>query len=261
MADETTREPGMTRRCLLRCAGGLAVGTAALAAGGGRGVLPAAEAAVVAVPWPYKKLDPEQVAALAYDNYLQRLCMNTVVMALVTPLRASVGEPWTSFPAESFVWGHGGVVGWGTMCGTLLGASVVANLVCGPGPLKGGELVVNDLAHFYGENDMPIYRPPKPRIAQAPVPSKSDSPLCHLSVGRWMKKANHGFYSAERKDRCARVSATVAGQTARWLNDWSEGKFKSQHSFQTVLYDITSQDNCTACHRAPVPDAVTTGNP
>jgi hypothetical protein len=261
MADEARPEAGMTRRCLLRCAGGVAVGTAALAVAGGPSVLPVAQAKESPTPWPYKKLDPAEVAAIAYERYPSGLCMNSVVAALITPLRASVGEPYASFPADAFVWGHGGVVGWGTMCGTILGASVVANLVCGPGPLKGGELVVNELVHFYAESVLPTWVPPKPRVAAPPLPAKPGSPLCHISVGTWMKKANHGFFSPERKDRCARVAASVAAQTARYLNDWSEGKFKPQHKFQTVLYDVTSQDNCAACHRGEAPEAVTTGNP
>ena len=62
-----------------------------------------------------------------------------------------IGEPYTSFPVESFVWGHGGVVGWGTMCGTMLGAAVAANLIAGPGVNKTGERITNEVIHYYSK--------------------------------------------------------------------------------------------------------------
>jgi hypothetical protein len=261
MGDDTRADATMTRRCLLGCAGKLAAGTAALALGGGSGILPAAAAKEAPTPWPYRKLDPEQVGALTYDRWYTGLCMNAVLTGLVTPLRASVGEPWASFPVDAFVWGHGGVVGWGTMCGSILGASVAANLVCGAGPMRGGEQVVNELVHFYAETELPTFKPGTPRLAAVPAPSRSESPLCHVSVGKWMKKTNRGFLSPERRDRCARLSANVAMQTARYLNAFAEGTFKPQHRFPVVLHDITAQANCTECHRGTVPEPATTGNP
>ena len=261
MGDATRADATMTRRCLLGCAGKLAVGTAALAVGGGSGVLAAAPAKEVPTPWPYRKIDPEAAAAIAYDRWYTGLCMNAVLTGLVTPLRASVGEPWASFPADAFVWGHGGVVGWGTMCGSILGASVVANLVCGAGPMRGGEQVVNELVHFYADTELPTFRPKNPRIAAAPPLSRSDSPLCHVSVGKWMKKTQRGFHSPERRDRCARVSATVAMQTARYLNEFADGKFKPRHKFPVALHAITAQGNCAECHSGAVPEPGTMGNP
>ena len=42
------------------------------------------------------------------------------------------------------------------------------------------------------------------------VQTVSNSPLCHVSVGKWMKKSGYALGSPERKDRCARVTASVA---------------------------------------------------
>jgi hypothetical protein len=256
-------EPGatMTRRGLLGCAGKLAVGSVALAAGGGPGLLASAQAKATPAPWPYKKLDPEEVGEITYGQWYSGFCMNAVLTGLLEPLRRSVGEPYASFPLESFVWGHGGVVGWGTMCGTLLGATMATNLVCGQGVAKDGEQVANEVIHYYASTELPTYAPRTPKLAAVPPTSNANSPLCHLSVGKWMKKADRGFFSPERKDRCARLAANVAMQTARHLNDWSEGKFKAQHRLPALAYDITAQHNCIECHRDAVPRPNLSGNP
>ncbi len=251
---------GLSRRGLLRGAGRLAVGTAAAAAGGAT-LLPRAEAKSVPLPWPYRKLDPAEVGEITYKQWYVGLCANAVLTGLLTPLRRSVGEPYLSFPVDAFVWGHGGVVGWGTTCGTMLGAACAANLIAGPGVLKGGEQIANEVIHFYAATDLPAFKPKVAKL-QADVPtSRSDSPLCHISVGRWMKKTNHGFWSPERKERCARLAADVAMQTARHLDDWSDGKFKAEHPMPALAYHMTAQHNCADCHGGSVPEVITTGNP
>jgi hypothetical protein len=262
MDDDEKLHPKTTRRSLLTSAGRLAVGTAALAvSGGGAGLLATAAARETKLPWPYKKLNPDEVGEITYDRWYTGLCTNAVLTGIFTPLRKSVGEPYTSFPVDSFVWGHGGVVGWGTMCGTMLGASIASNLICGPGVAKGGEQVANEVIHFYAGNDLPTFKPRSPKIAADIPTSRSDSPLCHVSVGTWMKKAQRGFWSAERKERCARLAANVAIQTAKHLNDWADGKFKAEHVLPALTYDITAQHNCADCHGENVPTPVTIDNP
>lgn len=248
----------ISRRGLL---GRFAIGTAALGAGGSALVPSRAEAKEAPLPWPYKKLNLEEVGEIAYNGWYSGLCMNAVLSGIMVPLRKSVGEPYTSFPLDSFVWGHGGVVGWGTMCGTMIGASVAANLICGPGVWKGGEQVANEVIHYYADTQLPVYKPKQPKVAAAIATSKSNSPLCHVSVNRWMEKTDHGFWSPERKDRCARLAADIAMKTAALLNDYSEGKFKSAHPMPAMTYNVTAQHNCNECHGAKVPEVVTTGNP
>lgn len=250
----------MTRRCLLNCAGTLAVGTAALAAPGSR-ILATAQAKATPLPWKYKKLDPAEVGEITYNQWYAGFCMNACMTGLLKPLQKSVGEPYTSFPIESFVWGHGGVVGWGTMCGTMLGATCATNLIAGPGPLKTGELIANEVIHYYSNTELPIYKPKNPKLAFDPPTSKADSPLCHVSVGKWTTRTNHGFWSPERKERCARLTADIAIKTAVLLNDWADGKFKQTNPVPAVQYAITAQHNCDECHGGKIPDVVTTGNP
>ncbi len=250
----------MSRRCLLNCAGKLAVGSVALAAAPGA-LLPVAEAKVTPLPWPYKKLNPEEVGDIAYNQWYTGFCMNAALTGLLKPLQKSVGEPYTSFPIDSFVWGHGGVVGWGTMCGTMLGATCAANLIAGPGPLKIGEQISNEVITYYANTELPIYKPKTAKFDFLPPTSKSDSPLCHVSVGKWMKKTNNGFWSPQRKERCARLTADVAMRTAVLLNTWADGKFKQENPIPAVTYSVTAQHNCDECHGGKVPEVITTNNP
>lgn len=252
----------LSRRDILLGAGKLAVGAAGIAvvSAGGLNPLSKVEAKETPLPWPYKKLDPDEVAEIAYNHWYTGLCMNAVLTGILTPLRKKVGEPYTSFPIDSFVWGHGGVVGWGTICGTMLGAATATNLICGPGVAKTGEQIANEVIQWYSETDLPIYTPKSPK-AEVKVKSKSDSPLCHISVDRWMKKADRGFWSPERKDRCARLSADVAVHTVKLLNEWADGKFKAEHKLPALVYNVTAQHDCADCHGGKVPEVNTKGNP
>ena len=258
---EVPEEKGLTRRSLLSGAGKIAVVGAGIAAvSGGLNLFSKAEAAgPQALPWPYKKLDIEEVGAITYEKWYEGYCCNAVASGIILPLREKIGEPYTSFPVESLVWGHGGVVGWGTICGTMLGTGVTTGLICGPGVTKTGEQITNEVIQWYTKTELPIYKPKNPK-AEVNVKSKSGSPLCHISVGKWMKKADRGFWTAERMDRCARLSADVAMRTAKFLNDWTDGKFKSDLKLPAVAYAHPAQHNCTDCHGSKVPPINKKGN-
>jgi hypothetical protein len=167
-----------------------------------------------------------------------------------------VGEPYVSFPAEAFIFLEGGISGWGTICGANAGANVVTNIILGPRTVTGSEegmLMGSELMQHYASTPMPTYVPANPKV-QAECPKTiADSPLCHLSVGKWMKTANKPLGSPERKERCARLTASMAAQTVVLLNDWADGKYKSQGVVPARQYAIQSQHNCTDCHGTDVP--------
>ena len=81
----------------------------------------------------------------------------------------------------------------------------------------------------------------------------SNSPLCHISVGKWMKVEGKPLGSPERKDRCARLAASVAFKVATMLNDWHDGKYKIAYDGKQSACGITSQNNCTDCHGTDIP--------
>ncbi|XOF32179.1 MAG: hypothetical protein ACL93V_08950 [Candidatus Electrothrix sp. YB6] len=109
---------------------------------------------------------------------------------------------------------------------------------------------------WYSKADLPIYKPKEPKITAKLPTSTSNSPLCHLSVGRWMKTANKPIGSAERKDRCARVAASTAYKVVELLNDWKAGGYEQESEFSCGKeHGITGQQNCTDCHGTQIPNA------
>ncbi len=231
----------LTRRKLLAGAGKLAAG-AALATAGGFSLASMASAKST-YPWPHKKIDVQEAGNIAYENWYKDYCCYATVSGVLIPLQKSVGEPYASLPLEAFRFGHGGTVGWGTLCGTLLGGAIAASFVAG----KEGEKISNDVIAWYSATELPIYKPANPKATFKHV-NKSDSPLCHVSVSKWMEKEGVEFFTPQRKDRCARLSADVAMKTATLLNAWAAGTYKPVHGSQAKTHNRPSQNNCDGCH-------------
>ena len=231
----------LSRRQLLTGAGKMAVGAAVVTAGG-LSLLPKARAAAQ-YPWPYKKIDPQKAAEIAYENWYKEFCCYATASGILVPLQESVGEPYTLLPIEAFRFGHGGTVGWGTLCGTLLGASIAASFAAG----EKGERIANDVIQWYTSTELPTFTPASPK-ATFKNTNTSNSPLCHVSVSTWMEKEGVDFKSPERKDRCARIAASVAMKTATLLNQWADGTYEPSHGSQVKAHDRPAQSNCDGCH-------------
>lgn len=210
---------------------------------GGMSVVRGAEVKKTQHPWPYRKLNIDHIGEVAYESWFKNFCCYAVANGIFMPLQETIGEPYTSFPIISTRWGHGGAVAWGTLCGTLIGAGIVTGLVAG----KDRENILNDVIAWYTETELPIYSPSHPK-GQFKNTNKSDSPLCHTSVGRWLKKEGVMFFAPQRKERYARISADVAMHTTKLLNDWADGKYIQIHGSQITMHGITTQSNCTDCH-------------
>ena len=149
-------------------------------------------------------------------------------------------------------------MGWGTICGSPAGANIVANLIIGPRTAGAdeGHQIASDIMQWYSETALPTFTPQNPKITTAIMTTTSESPLCHISVGKWMKAANQPLKSAERKDRCARVAASTAYHLVELLNDWKDGKYESKSTFSCAKENgITGQFNCSECHGDNVPEA------
>lgn len=250
MEDGKFLDEKLSRRGLIKGAVG-AAGIVALASGG-LSLLSKAEAKETPLPWPYEKLDPEEVGKIAYDGWYKAFCSYGVATGLLTPLQKKIGEPYTLLPVEGLRLGEGGLVGWGTLCGSLLGATVAVGFIT---PYDVGKQIMNEMLQWYSDTQLPIYKPATPKATVA-VQTTSNSPLCHLSVGKWCQKAGKSLGSPERKDRCARLTADVAMKTAMLLNNWKDGKFKSTLKHPSALYGITAQHNCNECHPNKIPDVV-----
>ncbi len=205
-------------------------------------------------PWPYRKIDPAKAAAIAYENYYKNGCCYGVASGILIPLRESVGSPYTLLPLETFGFGRGGVMDWGTLCGALLGAGFTASIAAG----KKGEEILNEMISWYCDTELPVFVPQNPRATIKTV-NKSDSPLCHISAGKWMKGEGVSLSDPRRKERCARLTADVAMKTVTMLNLWADGSFKSKYGVQGTIYGIPTQNNCLECHGTAVPSAPQSG--
>lgn len=247
--EKMTNDVNIGRRKIITGTGKAVLGAAIISAGAGLVSRAGATAKPQETPWGYVKLDPQKTADLAYENWYKNFCCYAVTASILDQLREKIGGPYQYLPAEAFVWGHGGAVGWGTLCGTLTGAGIVTSFAAG----KEGEQILNDVIAWYSDTDLPIYKPAAPK-ATFKNTNVSESPLCHISVGKWMKKEGVALKSPERKDRCARVAADVAFHTVTLLNKWADGTFEMQHGSQSGEYGITAQNNCMECHGDDVPE-------
>lgn len=276
---EVLEEKSLTRRSLLSGAGKIAVIGAGIAAvSGGLSLFSNAEAKekpiskVEAVkkptfPWEYQKLDLDRVGNLAYAQWFDVFCCQAVTTGLFEQLREKIGEPYTSFPIPALRFGMGGMLGWGVTCGSLIGGSLLIGLTV---PKEHGERMINDLVKWYSTTMLPTFKPTTPKATAKDkdgkerafkgdfkISTKSNSPLCHQSVGRFMKKNGVDWDSDPRKNRCAMVSASVAVKTAEILNGWIDsGKYVPVNEPQTKVrpipfrkdVKIAAQDNCGDCH-------------
>lgn len=176
--------------------------------------------------------------------------------SVFSQLREIIVEPYTSFPSDAFVFLEGGQVGWGTICGSPAGANIGANCIIGPriDGAHAGHQIAADIMQWYSETPVPVFKPNKPRQKKKIITTVSESPLCHLSVGKWMKASGNPLKSATRKDRCARVAASTAYRLVELLNAWKEGTYESTNDFTCFKeFGITGQFNCTECHGDDVP--------
>jgi len=246
----------LSRRHFLVGAGKLLVGAAVGAAGlsavaCGQTTKPATQAAAAPAaaptaapaaakvpewPWPYTKLDPQEVAQAAYEGFYQGACMYGAFNAIVGALQKQVGYPFTMIPTMMAKYGEGGVVGWATLCGALNGSSAAINLVT-----KDYTPVVDELMGWYTTTALPTFTPASPKV-KITTTSVSGSPLCHVSVTEWCKASGSKSESPERAERCARLCASVAAHAVELLNQQAAGQFKA------TFTPASSVKTCGTCH-------------
>lgn len=256
MEEKNEVEVGVSRRNFLSGTGKLVAG-AAIASSVLASQVDKAGAYAFKNGFKYTKLDPKEVGRITYENYFKRWCASSVVAGFVEQLQKKVGGDWNNFPIDAMRWAHGGLAGWGALCGTLSGAGTIIGLCTSDTDVA--EEMVNDLAFIYSYQEMPAYAPAKPIKASIKNMTMSSTPICHISVGRWMKAEGAAFLSNERAERCARVAADIAMAACQMLNDHADGKYKAKHKplFNVAANGITSQNNCMDCHGQNVPAADT----
>ena len=209
--------------------------------------------------WQYVPLDPVVTAQLAYGFYSEGSCMYATVKSVVSQLSEKIGEPFTSFPTHMFKYGHGGVGGYGSVCGTLNGAAALIGLLVNDKSIQ--NKMIADIFRWYEQASLPTFNPENPKSEYIPAQSKANSVLCHASNTNWCKPAGFKVDSKERKERCRRMTGDVALKVTASLNDIYNNTYIADaisndeantcltcHGSQGKVNNASVQMNCTSCH-------------
>lgn len=201
-------------------------------------------------PWPYVKLDPEDVRKRAHRDYYTGGCCYGAFNALVSALGDAVGQPYTLLPPQMMFYGGGGGAGWGTLCGALNGAGAAMSLVVDRANASAliGELFgwyttavfPSDVSNDYAVKKLFYLN----RNDKALVQTVSSTPLCHGSVSKWCTESFTKSSAPERAERCARLTGDTMARAVEMLNEYFEGRFKA--SFKPV----NAVSECMSCHDA-----------
>jgi len=218
-------------------------------------------------PYPYQALDLDTVRDKAHNLYYNgKDCCSGVFGGLVEALSEIIGEPYTSFPIEVMLFGRGGGVGWGSICGALNGGAALISLVT---PKADSTALVNELWGWYTQVDLPTTASNDFAVAGSftmqnyndTLPQNiAGSPLCHSSVSQWCNIAGKKVSDTERKERCARIAADCAVKTAEILNEYFAGTFSATFADpeavatclgchgSAMMFNVMTHMTCTPCH-------------
>lgn len=190
--------------------------------------------------WKYSGLDPFVTAELAYKYYSEGSCMFATVKSVISQLAEIIGEPYKSFPIHLFKYGHGGVGGYGSVCGTLNGAAALIGLLITDKSVQ--DKMIADIFRWYEKEPLPAFNPNTKAYNYVPVKSISNSVLCHASNTNWCKTAGLKVDSKERKERCRRMTADVSMKLATSLNEIFT------NTYLTNIQSDETVNTCVTCH-------------
>ena len=209
--------------------------------------------------WPYSPLDPIVTADLAYKYYDSGSCMYATFRSVLSQLTDKFGEPYASFPIHMMKYGHGGVGGYGTICGALNGASALIGLLVTEKAAQ--DNLIAGIIRWYEKTQLPEYKPQTATFNFLPPSTISNSPLCHASNTNWVKETGYKISSDQRKERCRRLTSDVAYRSAIVLNEYfsnayvtdSQGNEATRqcltcHGDKGKLVNTSSKMSCTSCH-------------
>ena len=217
------------------------------------------EPQMVKSDWRYSPLDPAVTAETAYNNYPKGSCMYATFMSVVSQLADKLGEPFASFPVHMMKYGHGGIGGFGNICGALNGAAALIGLLVTEKKIQ--DSLITGFFRWYEETKLPEFKPQMPVLDFIPPGSSSNSTLCHASTTNWGKASGFSIASDERKERCRRLTGDVAARITIVLNDYTNGTYTTNgHANETVrgcmnchgkegkIDNTSGKLNCTSCH-------------
>jgi len=194
--------------------------------------------------WPYVELDVEEVRKRGHAGHHEGSCAYGSFNAIIGLLQDEIGAPYDQIPTYMLQFGHGGVAGEGSACGTITGSLAAINLIAGDdyGPLASKlieyyktEEFPSDTSNQYAVNhEFPgddYYDKP---LAQTQAPSIN----CDDSRTTWTEESGYEMSSIERKERCARLTADIAAHAALVLNEWHASELVDVADPQAELSNI-----------------------
>jgi len=217
-------------------------------------------------PWSYQAVDLEAIRIRAHHLKLTGYeCCSGLFGAFVEAQTQLIGDPWTNMPYEVMLYGRGGGAAWGTLCGAVNGAAAVISLVVdktNSGPLiwevygwAASTLIPTDEANQFALDNR--YTTGSFNGVELPQ-SISGSVLCHASLTNWCIESGKHLASAERKERCARITGDLAVKTGEVLNAYFAGTFTPQYvtpayaqqclTCHSALGNVRIQESCEPCH-------------
>lgn len=228
----------MRRKCL---GVGLAAITAAAGVAGCR-ILQKTQQPVSssALPWPYPEFDVEQVRMRGYEYKYERACMYGVIKAIAVSAAEKNPQLWNTLPFDAFYYGRGGAYLWGTLCGALNGGLFVLTLALGDCPDA-----ADDLINWYMKTPLPSLQHEAYCRFRNQQQSVAGSPLCHQSVGMWIKASGKGIHTPERIERCAKLTGDTAAYVAEILNRARKGDYRP------AALPPVPVNSCLGCHFGP----------
>lgn len=191
--------------------------------------------------WSYQPLDPATTAEIAYQMYPQGSCMYAVFGSVLSQLADKVGEPFRSFPLEMMRFGATGIGGWGSVCGVVNGCAALIGLFHNEQKDKRREELISDICLWYESTLLPRFQPANPAGVAEVGSAQAGSVLCHVSVSQWCKATGCDAYSAERRERCRRLSCDGVMKVVELLNNGVDGSGD--------FFELTQETHaCIECH-------------
>lgn len=226
-------------------------------------------------PYPYTALDPEVARLKTHTLYWNGMDCGAGVLGGITEcLKDAIGDPWNNFPIEIMLFGRGGGVSWGSLCGALNGAAAIVSLVVEKDP---SVALINEIWGWYTTENLPTDAANNATYTEikysGALPQNiSGSPLCHQSVSQWCNVANKKVADIERKERCARLAGDIAAKTVQVLNAYFASTFVGTFSDPSgnatclgchggaVLGNVMTHMECASCHNdSPVHNGIYVG--